>query len=123
MYKAMLPNGSLLAVKRLHDCQSFEKQFIRKELNQIDNYPNNFCESLVDWITHLLTSSSDVYSVIDKPLIGRGFDGEIFQFLRITYTCLKPFPAQRPTMLELYNTISLLGERHGITNGRDFESI
>ena len=94
-----------------------------KELNQIDNYPNNFCESLVDWILHLLTSSSDVYSVIDKPWIGLGFDGEIFQFLRITYTCLKPFPAQRPTMLELYNTISLLGERHGITNGRDFESI
>ena len=28
MYKAMLPNGSLLVVKRLHDCQSFEKQFI-----------------------------------------------------------------------------------------------
>nr|POF21171.1 putative inactive leucine-rich repeat receptor-like protein kinase [Quercus suber] len=27
MYKAMLPNGSLPAVKRLHDCQSFEKQF------------------------------------------------------------------------------------------------
>ncbi|XP_050258188.1 probably inactive leucine-rich repeat receptor-like protein kinase At5g48380 [Quercus robur] len=90
-----------------------------KELNQIDNYLNSLCESLVDWITHLLTSSSDVYSVIDKPLIGQGFDGEIFQFLRIACTCLKPFPAQRPTMLELYNTISLLGERYGITN--DFE--
>ena len=32
MYKAMLPNGSLLAVKRLHDCQSFEKQFISELL-------------------------------------------------------------------------------------------
>ena len=49
-----------------------------KELNQIDNYLNSLCKSLVDWITHLLTSSFDVYSVIDKPLIGRGFDGEIF---------------------------------------------
>ncbi|XP_030940765.1 probably inactive leucine-rich repeat receptor-like protein kinase At5g48380 [Quercus lobata] len=90
-----------------------------KELNQIDNYLNSLCEGLVDWITHLLTSSSDVYNVIDKPLIGQGFDGEIFQFLRIACTCLKPFPAQRPTMLELYNTINLLGERYGITN--DFE--
>ncbi|XP_065617781.1 probably inactive leucine-rich repeat receptor-like protein kinase At5g48380 [Quercus suber] len=80
-----------------------------KELNQIDNYPKNLCESLVDWITHLLTSSSDVYSVIDKPLIGRAFDGKIFQFLRITCTCLKPFPAQRPTMLELYHTIQSFG--------------
>ena len=28
MYKAILPNGSPLAVKRLHGCQSFDKQFI-----------------------------------------------------------------------------------------------
>ena len=28
MYKAVLPNGSPLAIKRLHGCQSFEKQFI-----------------------------------------------------------------------------------------------
>ena len=28
MYKAMLPNGSPLAVKRLHGCQSLDKQFI-----------------------------------------------------------------------------------------------
>ena len=93
--------------------------FRSNESIEINNYPNNLNESLVDWITHLLTSSSDVYSVIDKPLIGRGFDGEIFQFLRIACTCVKPFPAQRPTMLELYNTINLLGERYGITN--DFE--
>ncbi|XP_023922041.1 probably inactive leucine-rich repeat receptor-like protein kinase At5g48380 [Quercus suber] len=86
------------------------------ELIQINNYPNSLCESLVDWITHLLTSSYDVYNVIDKSLIGQGFDGEIFQFLRIACTFLKPFPAQRPTMLELYNMISILGERYGITN-------
>ena len=28
MYKAVLPNGSPLVVKRLHGCQSFEKTFI-----------------------------------------------------------------------------------------------
>uniref|UniRef100_A0A7N2LMK3 non-specific serine/threonine protein kinase n=2 Tax=Quercus lobata TaxID=97700 RepID=A0A7N2LMK3_QUELO len=32
MYKAVLPNGSLLAVKRLHGCESFEKQFISELL-------------------------------------------------------------------------------------------
>ena len=32
MYKAMLPNGSPFAVKRLHGCQSFEKQFISELL-------------------------------------------------------------------------------------------
>nr|POE98654.1 putative inactive leucine-rich repeat receptor-like protein kinase [Quercus suber] len=92
---------------------------IGKESIQINNYPNNLNESLVDWITHLLTSFSDVYSVVDKSLIGRGFDCEIFQFFRIAFTCLKPFPGQRPTMLELYNTISIFGKRYSITN--DFE--
>ena len=51
---------------------------IGKKSIQINNYPNNLNESLVDWITHLLTSFSDVYSVVDKSLIGWGFDGEIF---------------------------------------------
>ena len=32
MYKAVLPNGSPLAVKRLYGCQLFEKQFISKLL-------------------------------------------------------------------------------------------
>ena len=52
-------------------------------------------------------------------LIGRGFDGEIFELLRIACTCLNPFCSQRPTMLELYNTISTFGKKDGITN--DFE--
>ncbi|XP_030940997.1 probably inactive leucine-rich repeat receptor-like protein kinase At5g48380 [Quercus lobata] len=89
---------------------------IGKEPIQINNFSNSLNGSLADWITHLLSSSSDLYSVIDKSLIGRGFDGEIFQFLRIACTCLNFFPSQRPTMFELYNTVSTLGERHGITN-------
>ncbi|KAM4113609.1 hypothetical protein ACJW30_04G008800 [Castanea mollissima] len=89
---------------------------IGKEHIQINNYSNNSNRSLVDWITHLFTTSSDLYNVIDKSLIGRGFDGEIFEFLRIACTCLNPFPSKRPTMFELYNTIRTLGERYGITN-------
>uniref|UniRef100_A0A7N2MUM5 Protein kinase domain-containing protein n=1 Tax=Quercus lobata TaxID=97700 RepID=A0A7N2MUM5_QUELO len=89
---------------------------IGKEPIQINNFSNNLNRSLADWITHLLSSSSDLYSVIDKSLIGRGYDGEIFQFLRIACTCLNCFPSQRPTMFELYNTVSTLGERYGIAN-------
>ena len=51
---------------------------IGNESIEINNYPNNLNESLVDWITHLLTSSFEDYYVIDKSLIGREFDGEIF---------------------------------------------
>ncbi|KAM4105643.1 hypothetical protein ACB094_04G007300 [Castanea mollissima] len=89
---------------------------IGKEPVQINNFSNSLNGSLADWITRLLSSSSDLYTVIDKSLIGRGFDGEIFQFLRIACTCLNFFPSQRPTMFELYNTLSTLGERYGITN-------
>ena len=64
----------------------------------------------------LFSNSSNVFSVIDNSLIGRVFDGEIFELLRIACTCLNPFPSERPTMLELYNTISTFGERDGITN-------
>ncbi|GMY33035.1 probably inactive leucine-rich repeat receptor-like protein kinase At5g48380, partial [Fagus crenata] len=89
---------------------------IRKEPSQINNYSNSFNWSLVDWVTHLLTSSSYLNNIIDKSLTSQGFDGEIYQLLKIACTCLNTFPGQRPTMLELYNTISILGERYGVTN-------
>ena len=83
-----------------------------KESIEINNFANNSNESLVDQIAHLLTSSSDLYNVIDEYLIGRGFEDEIFELLRIAYTCLNLFPSQRPTMLELYNAIRIfVGER------------
>uniref|UniRef100_A0A2N9FZ04 Protein kinase domain-containing protein n=1 Tax=Fagus sylvatica TaxID=28930 RepID=A0A2N9FZ04_FAGSY len=163
MYKAVLPNGSLLAVKRLHDCQSFEKEFISELLALGRLRRNNlvpilgFCRerkekllvykyisigNLYDWLhagysrdkilewllrikiaigiarglAWLHNNSSYLNNIIDKSLTGQGFDGEIYQFLRIACTCLNPFPGQRPTMLELYNTISILGERYGVTN-------
>jgi hypothetical protein len=92
---------------------------IREEPIQINNYSNNWNGSLIDWIAHPMTSSSDLYNVIDESLIGQGFDCEIFEFLRIACTCLKLFPSQRPTTLELYNTIRIFGERYGITSNSE----
>ena len=37
-------------------------------------------------------------------------------YLELHVHALTTFPSQRPTMLELYNTISTFGERYGITN-------
>ena len=89
---------------------------IGKESIEINNYANNSNESLVDWIAHLLTSFFDLYNVIDESLIGQGFEDEIFELLRIANTCLKLFPRQRPTMLDLYNTICIFGERVRLTH-------
>ncbi|XP_030940246.1 probably inactive leucine-rich repeat receptor-like protein kinase At5g48380 [Quercus lobata] len=88
---------------------------IGKESIEINNYANKSNENLVDWIAHLL-NSSDLYNVIDESLIGRGFEDEIFELLRIAYTCLQLFPSKRPTTLELYNTIRIFGERYCLTN-------
>ena len=85
------------------------KLITRKEPIEINSFSYGFNGSLFHWITHLLRNSSDIYSVIDNSLIGRGFDGEIFELLRIACTCLNPFPSQRPTMLELYNTMGPFG--------------
>ncbi|XP_065617785.1 probably inactive leucine-rich repeat receptor-like protein kinase At5g48380 [Quercus suber] len=92
---------------------------IGKESIEINNYANNSNGSLVDWIAHLLTSSSNLYNVIDESLIGGGFEDEIFELLRIAYTCLKLFPSQRPTTLELYNTIRIFGERYCLTSNSE----
>ena len=64
---------------------------IWKEPIEINSYSYSLNESLFDWITNLLSSSSDLYSVIDNSLIDKGFDGEIFELLRIACTCLNPF--------------------------------
>ena len=51
----------------------------RKEPTEINSFSYGFNGILFDWITNLLSNSSDIYSVIDNSLIGRGFDGEIFE--------------------------------------------
>ncbi|KAF3968523.1 hypothetical protein CMV_007591 [Castanea mollissima] len=83
---------------------------------QINNYFNGLDGNYVDWITCLLTCPSLMCNFIDKSLIGLGFDNEIFQLLRIASACIKPLSCQRPTTLELYHAISILGENYGLIN-------
>ncbi|KAL6344189.1 hypothetical protein AAG906_031903 [Vitis piasezkii] len=52
------------------------------------------------------------YEAIDKSLIGQGYDGEIFQFLRVAGSCIRPIQDGRPTMLDVYKTLRAAGERH-----------
>ena len=83
---------------------------------QINNYSNHLDGSYVDWITCLLTCPSLMCNFIDKSLIGLGFDNELFQLLRIASACINPLSCQRPTTLELYHAISILGENYGLIN-------
>ncbi|CAL5440283.1 unnamed protein product [Camellia sinensis] len=52
----------------------------------------------------------------DNTLIGLGFDDEIFQLLSIACKCVQPFAEQRPTMLQVYQTMRAIGERHGLVD-------
>ena len=83
---------------------------------QINNYSNCLDGSYIDWITCLLTCTSFICNFIDKSLIGLGFDNEIFQLLRIASACITPLSCQRPTTLELYHAISILGENYDLIN-------
>nr|XP_048330231.1 probably inactive leucine-rich repeat receptor-like protein kinase At5g48380 isoform X2 [Ziziphus jujuba var. spinosa] len=109
----------------------WESDFVKKDVYNYGNVlfelitgretvPSSFSTSiqkiLQEWFDHLPSDSdsSILNDIIDKSLIGKGFSGEILQFLRIASDCVQPFPYQRPRMLEVYKRISSFGERYGI---------
>ena len=59
------------------------------------------------WLHH--ASSSDLYNVVDESLIGRGSEDEIFELLRIAYTCLNLFPSQGQPCLNYTMQFVFLG--------------
>nr|XP_023895277.1 probably inactive leucine-rich repeat receptor-like protein kinase At5g48380 [Quercus suber]POF21167.1 putative inactive leucine-rich repeat receptor-like protein kinase [Quercus suber] len=68
-------------------------------------------------------SKLDQYDVIDKSLLGKGYDGEIFQFLRIACSCVQPCTDQRPTMLEVCKKLRAIRERNRLTVNDDFKLV
>ncbi|XP_031257939.1 probably inactive leucine-rich repeat receptor-like protein kinase At5g48380 [Pistacia vera] len=73
-----------------------------KEPSEIDKSSYSF-----ERITHLSESSSKFPDyAIDKSLIGQRFDDEILQLLEVASQCVHPFPHERPTMLQVYKSLS-----------------
>ena len=68
-------------------------------------------------------SKFDLYDVIDKSLLGKGYDGEIFQFLRIACNCVQPCTDQRPTMLEVCKKLRAIRERNCLIVKDDFKLV
>lgn len=58
-----------------------------------------------------LTSSSDFHGAVDKSLIGKGFDAEIIQLLKVACACVDPIPDRRPIMVQVYEDIKAIRER------------
>ncbi|XP_028247224.1 probably inactive leucine-rich repeat receptor-like protein kinase At5g48380 [Glycine soja] len=70
--------------------------------------------------TNLSGNPSNFYNAIEESLIGEGFENEVYTLIKVACKCVKPFPDERPTMLEVYNyMIDIWGERHRISDGSD----
>ncbi|XP_020584534.1 probably inactive leucine-rich repeat receptor-like protein kinase At5g48380 [Phalaenopsis equestris] len=73
--------------------------------------PDSFKGSLVEWISYL-SNGSILQDAVDKTLIGKGYDGELLQVLKVACSCVLPGPKQRPTMFEVYQLLQAIGERY-----------
>lgn len=65
---------------------------------------------------HELTSSRNLFDHspclldADRDLLGKGVDDLILQFLELACNCVKFFPNERPTMLEVYDTLRSISQ-------------
>ncbi|KAK9282556.1 hypothetical protein L1049_005477 [Liquidambar formosana] len=80
--------------------------------------PETFKGNLVEWITQL-SSDSHLQDAIDESLVGKGFDGELFQVLKVACNCVLPAPKERPTMFEVYQLLRAIGERYNFTTNEE----
>ncbi|KAL3531023.1 hypothetical protein ACH5RR_010345 [Cinchona calisaya] len=80
--------------------------------------PESFKGNLVEWISHLSTNSK-LHDAIDKSLVVKGYDGELFQFLKVACSCVLPAPKERPTMFEVYQLLRAIGERYNFSTDDD----
>ncbi|KAG6382996.1 hypothetical protein SASPL_157269 [Salvia splendens] len=90
-----------------------------EKATHVGRAPESFRGSLVDW-TSELSASSRLHYAIDESLAGKGFDNELFQFLKIACSCVLPTnPKERPTMFEVYQLLRAVGQRYDFTTEDD----
>lgn len=80
--------------------------------------PESFKGNLVEWISNL-SINSKLRDAIDQSLVAKGYDGELFQFLKLACSCVLPAPKERPTMFEVYQLLRAIGERYNFTTEDD----
>lgn len=78
---------------------------------QLSDAPENFKGSLVEYITYL-SNNSLLRDAISKCLIGKGYENELLQFLKVACACVLSTPKERPSMFEVYQLLRAIGERY-----------
>ncbi|KAM5562897.1 putative inactive leucine-rich repeat receptor-like protein kinase [Rosa sericea] len=80
----------------------------------ISKAPEDFKGNLVEWILQL-SSKSQLADAIDKSLMGKGVDEEVFQFLKVACNCVVPTSKERPTMFEVFQLLRAIGQKYNFT--------
>ncbi|KAK6141792.1 hypothetical protein DH2020_024467 [Rehmannia glutinosa] len=80
--------------------------------------PESFKGNLAEWISQL-SSASKLHDAIDTSLVGKGYDDELFQFLKVACSCVLPGHKERPTMFEVYQLLRAVGQRYDFTTEDD----
>ncbi|XP_024020844.1 probably inactive leucine-rich repeat receptor-like protein kinase At5g48380 [Morus notabilis] len=84
----------------------------------VSKAPEIFKGNLAEWISQL-SGNSELHEAIDKSLVGKGVDGELFQFLKVACSCVVATPKERPTMFEVYQLLRAIGEKYHFTADDD----
>lgn len=84
----------------------------------VSKAPESFKGNLVEWISSL-SGGSKLHQAIDQSLLGKGYDVEVFQVLKVACRCVLPAPKERPTMFEVYQLLRAIGERYNFMTDAD----
>ncbi|KAM0064431.1 putative protein kinase RLK-Pelle-LRR-Xa family [Helianthus debilis subsp. tardiflorus] len=80
--------------------------------------PDSFKGSLAERISDLL-SQSKLQDSIDESLVGKGYDHEVFQVLKVACSCVLSGHKERPTMFEVYQFLQAIGENYNFTTDNE----
>ncbi|CAN1235995.1 Probably inactive leucine-rich repeat receptor-like protein kinase At5g48380 [Linum grandiflorum] len=81
---------------------------------QVSRAPEDFRGNLVEWVK-LLSSKSQLHDAMDKSLLGKGADSEVFQVLKVACNCVGEAQKERPSMFEVYQLLRAIGEKYQFT--------
>ncbi|CAK7338898.1 unnamed protein product [Dovyalis caffra] len=84
----------------------------------VSNAEEGFKGNLVDWVNQLVSNGRSK-DAIDKALLGKGYDDEIMQFLKVAWSCVVSRPKDRPTMYQIYESLKGMAEKHGFSDQYD----
>ncbi|GLT46085.1 hypothetical protein SLA2020_198700 [Shorea laevis] len=77
--------------------------------------PESFKGNLVEWMAEL-SGNGKLEDAIDKSLVGKDVDNELFQFLKVACRCVLPaVHKERPSMFEVYQLLRAIGEKYNFT--------